>query len=439
MKQKIQKRIEQKLALLASQVLERHQPKIVAVTGSVGKTSAKDAIATVLGSKYSVRASSGNYNNELGLPLTILGEESPGRSVFGWWRLMSRARRVASGGDDYPQVLVLEMGADRPGDIANLTKIAPPDVAVVTQVSESHLEFFDSVDAIANEKSQVVRALKSDGVAVLNVDNDLSARMRQHSSGTTMTFGTSQADVQAGEANVLTDISESNIPNTNVDALKHAGLPLGTKIEVTHGGKSAQVVLPGALGKQHVYAVLAGIAVGIALDVSLDQAAGTLMSYVPPRGRMNMISGLKDSLLIDDTYNASIASTIAALETLGSMPVKGRRIAILGDMAELGAATETGHRDVGKHAAHTCDFAIFVGPKMKFAAAAAEEAGLVDEKQTHVNDSRQVENVIQPMINAGDVLLIKGSQSVRMERAVKALMSDPLRAEALLVRQGPEW
>src|SRR3990167_9119300 len=136
MKQRLQKKMQAKLADLARQVLERHQPTIVAVTGSVGKTSTKEAIACVLKNR-GARASQGNYNNELGVPLTILGEESPGKNIFGWWSVLRRGRRLAAGGVDYPSILVLEMAADRPGDLAALIAFAPPRITVVTNVSES--------------------------------------------------------------------------------------------------------------------------------------------------------------------------------------------------------------------------------------------------------------------------------------------------------------
>src|SRR3990167_3021341 len=154
---------------------------------------------------------------------------------------------------------------------------------------------------------------------------------------------------------------------------------------------------------------------------------------------MNLIPGLKRTLLIDDTYNASTVSTIAALEVLGSLKPKGRRIAVLGDMAELGVASEAGHREVGKHAAHTADFAVFVGPQMKMAAESAEVASMTDERHTEVLDSRQVEAALQSVVKPGDVVLVKGSQSMRMERVVKGLMAEPERATSLLVRQGAQW
>jgi len=438
MKQQLTQRLQTKLAGTAGDVLARHKPTVVVVTGSVGKTSSKEAIATVLRARGEVRASSGNYNNELGVPLAILGEESPGRSLLGWWGVLRRGRALARGGV-YPDMLVLEMGADRPGDLAKLVAFAKPSVAVVTDVSESHLEFFSTIDAIAEEKSTIVRALGPDGVAVLNADNHWTAGMRKLHHGRTLTYGIqNEADLHAEEVQV-TDQLPGAAASHDVELLRELGVPLGTTFKVSYGGQNVPVRLPLVLGKQQVYAALAAAAVGIALGRNLVEVGEALLGYVPPRGRMNLIPGLKRTLLIDDTYNASTVSTIAALEVLGSLKPKGRRIAVLGDMAELGRSSEAGHREVGKHAAHAADFAIFVGPKMKMAAEAAEAAGMRDEQHTEVNDSRQVEAALQPVLETGDVVLVKGSQSMRMERVVKGLMAEPERAEQLLVRQYGAW
>ena len=435
----MQQALQEKLATQAAAVLARYQPTIVAVTGSVGKTSTKEAIACVLRPGRDVRATSGNYNNELGVPLTILGEESPGRSVFGWWGVLRRARRLARGGHAYPKTLVLEMAMDRPGDLAKLVAFAKPSVAVVTDVSESHLEFFSSIEAIAEEKSTIVRALGANGVAVLNADNHWTAAMRKQHTGRTLTFGIKQAaDLHAEEIGTTDQLPPSAV-SPDLEALKSLGLPLGTTFKLAYKGQHVPVRLPRVLGNQQVYAALAAAAVAVSQGRNLVQVGEALLGYVPPRGRMNLIPGEKQTLIIDDTYNASPVSTIAALEVLGTLKPRGRRIAVLGDMAELGRASEAGHREVGKHVAHTADFAVFVGDKMALAAQAAEQAGMTDERHTEVHDSRQVEAVLESVMSQGDVVLVKGSQVARMERVVKALMAEPERSGDLLVRQYGDW
>ncbi|MDP2587857.1 MAG: UDP-N-acetylmuramoyl-tripeptide--D-alanyl-D-alanine ligase [bacterium] len=439
-KKQAQRKLEARLAVLAREVLAAHKPTVVAITGSVGKTGTKDAIASVLKAHGTVRVSEGNYNNELGLPLAIFGERSPGKKLFGWWGVMRRARALSRAGADYPKMLVLEMGMDHPGDLAGLVAIAQPTIGVVTNIGESHLEFFESVDAIAKEKSTVVSALGSTGVAILNSDDPRVRAMAALHSGKTITFGMGpEASVRAVDSTITEELSEGHPQDQMMHRLQGLGVPLGTSFTLTHAGQSAPVTLQRMLGKQQIYAALAAAAVGIAHGMSIKEIAEALSDFAAPKGRMNLIPGVKDSLLIDDSYNSAPASAFAALDVLGSLKPAGRRIAVLGDMAELGTATEPGHQEVGQHAAHTCDFAIFVGPKSKFSALAAEQAGLVDERQTHVLDSRQVEAVLQSVMRAGDVVLVKGSQIMRMERVVKALMAEPERASELLVRQSEGW
>jgi UDP-N-acetylmuramoyl-tripeptide--D-alanyl-D-alanine ligase len=441
MKKALQKNLQDKLFAVSRAVLTQYKPRIVAITGSVGKTSTKDAIATVLEAKHRVRASHGNYNNEIGVPLTILDEQSPGRSIFGWWKLLRRGHVLANSTDrEYPEVLVLEMAMDRPGDMVKLVELARPHVSVVTDVSESHLEFFPSVDAIAKEKSEVVRALDQSGVAVLNADNSWTRDMAKLHKGKTITFGLGDdADVRGIEIAPTTQLPGHAIADQELQALQKSGVPLGTAFKIAYQGQTVPVRLPRVLGRQQVYAALAAAAVGIAHGMNLVEISQALLSYIPPKGRMNLIPGIKDSMLIDDTYNASVVSTQAALDALEQISTPGRKIVALADMAELGVRTEPGHREVGQRVAQVADFAVFVGTAMKFAAEAAQEAGMSDEKHTELNDSRQVEEALQKVLQPGDILLIKGSQSQRMEHAVKALMAEPLRAPELLVRQTGLW
>lgn len=440
LKLQVQKRIQDKLANAARTVLAAHKPFVIGITGSVGKTSTKEAVATVLAAHEEVLASKGNYNNELGVPLTVLDERSPRKKLFGWWALLRRSKKLANPEAEYPKALVLEMAMDRPGDLAKLVEIAKPNLSIVTNVGETHLEFFKSIEAIAEEKATLVTELGPDGIAVLNVDNQWTRQMQKLHSGRTVTFGIdNDADVRAENVRSTSELPEGSQADATLRKLRGLNVPLGTVFELTYKGQRINVTLVGMLGVQQVYSALAAAAVGLERGMSLEEIAKALTQFIPPKGRMNLIPGIKDSLIIDDSYNAAPASTIAALDVLGSLKPSGRRVAVLGDMAELGVATESGHKQVGEHAARTCDFAVFVGPKSKFAAAAAEAAGLVDERQTHVMEARQVEGVLQKVLRAGDVVLIKGSQSIRVDRAVKALMAEPERAKELLVRQSEGW
>ncbi len=434
-RKKIRRRIETKLADLARAVLDKYQPRVIAITGSVGKSSAKEALRAVLSPHFKLRASKLNYNTEFGVPLIILGERSPGKSLFGWWRLFNRAKRLARGGaTDYPEVLVLEMGSDKPGDIEKLVKIVRPDVAIVTDVSGSHLHNFKTLKMVAQEKSVLVRALKSEGLAVLNADNELVREMRDVAPGRVLLYGfNEQAEVKGLNIKPSKSIAFTKEMDPEMDLLARDGLAFGTAFALTHKGESVTVNLPRVLGKQNAYAALAAAAVGIDWGLALDKIAQALLDFVPAPGRMNLIAGIKQTLIIDDTYNASPISALAALDALDQLSTPGRKIAILGDMAELGPDTEAGHARVGERVAKVADFVIFVGQKMKFAAGTALQSGLSDEKQTWVADAKQVEAVIQSVLQPQDVVLVKGSRNMKMEQVVKALMATPLRAPQLLV------
>ncbi|OHA09029.1 MAG: hypothetical protein A3B37_03590 [Candidatus Sungbacteria bacterium RIFCSPLOWO2_01_FULL_59_16] len=405
------------LRLLARAMLRRYRPKIVGVTGSVGKTSAKEAIFTVLQTKFRVRRSEKNYNTEIGVPLAILGIPHCGRNIFTWAfaffrvavRMLIRDRR-------YPEILVLEMGADRPGDIAYLTKLAPPDVGVITAIGEIpvHVEFFAGPKELALEKSKLIEALPPEGCAVLNFDDAAIVNIRSRTAGRVLSYG-------FGEGAAI------RVANYALD-------PHGIRFTLERGGRSAAVKLGSTFGRQQAYAAAAAAGVGIAFNMGLEEIAAALGRYESPPGRLKLIRGIKGTMILDDTYNASPAATNAALEVLRELPAE-RRIAVLGDMLELGEFTEAAHRAAGGEAARSADVFIAVGERMKFAMnaaktrvetfwfAAADEAG------------RKLQELLKP----GDVALIKGSQAIRMERVVKEVMAEPERAPELLIRQDAEW
>ena len=329
--------VEKKLAAYAKKVLARHDPFVVGVTGSVGKSSAKQAIGAVLGG-FRTRVSPRNYNTELGLPLSILGLGSPGRSAPGWLRVLWKGWRLAAFGDKtYPDTLVLEMAADRPGDIAKLTSIAPPRIGVVTGVGESHAENFGTVEAIAKEKGVLVEALPKDGIAVLNRDDDRVWEMRKRTKAKVISYGfLEEADVRA-------------LP----DSIGYACLAdgeCGTHVKFVIEGSTVPAFIPKALGWPSVYAALAAVAVGRARGLNLVEVTDRLRSYAPPPGRLRYIPGIKHTVLIDDTYNAAPKSVEAALDVLSDIPVGSaddKRFAVLGDMLELGPLSVEGHRHAG--------------------------------------------------------------------------------------------
>jgi len=424
----MRKLIQKKIGFLAKKILKKYQPKVVAVTGSVGKTSSREAIYSALSSGYpgQVGMARENYNNELGVPLAIIGAVSPGKSIIGWCQVFCKACGLLwKRKKDYPKILILEMAADRPGDIDYLVKIAPPDVAVVTAVGPSHLEFFSSLETIAREKEKLVKATPEAGLVILNRDDNIVAKMA--GSAPILRYGF----LQDGEKINPEQILASDI------RLALSSESQGIMFKLNYRGATVPCRLPKIIGKHQVYAALVAIAVGLYFKLNLIKISDGLKNFEAPPGRMRLLSGIKRSLIIDDTYNAAPASALAALQTLRELGGERRKVAILGDMLELGVQTESGHREVGQRAAGIADLLITVGDRAKFISDEARKAGMLEEKIIEYNHREEAMNDLENILRPNDLILVKGSQGTRMEKIVKDIMAEPLRAEELLVRQ--DW
>ncbi|MFH1098649.1 MAG: UDP-N-acetylmuramoyl-tripeptide--D-alanyl-D-alanine ligase [Candidatus Uhrbacteria bacterium] len=410
------------LATLARAVIRRQRPRIIGITGSVGKTSAREATAAVLRPHYRVRSATENHNNEIGLPLTIISERTPGRSAIGWFCVLARGLVLSfARSSRYPDVLVLEYAADHPGDLVYLLNIARPNIAVVTAVGPAHAEFFKSIERIAAEKQRLVAALPRDGIAVLNIDDDLVAAMSERTRARVVTYGFDEAaEVCAIEHQVRYD---------------DAGFPVGIAFKAVVGGSVVPAALLGCLGRGHTSAALVAIAVGHALGLHLVELSRALRDYVPQPGRSRIIAGIKNTTLLDDSYNASPLAVAAALEMLAGLQVRGRRIAVLGDMLELGSLTEHEHRHMGELAAASgLALLVCVGEASRHLAAGARRAGMSADAIFEFHDALSAGRFIQDRIMSGDVILVKGSRRTRMERIVRELMAEPLHADELLCR-----
>ncbi|TSC53291.1 MAG: UDP-N-acetylmuramoyl-tripeptide--D-alanyl-D-alanine ligase, partial [Parcubacteria group bacterium LiPW_39] len=339
------------LRILAQATLWRYKPLIIGVTGSVGKTSTKEAIYAVLKNKFNVRRNIKNYNNEIGAPLTILGQETGGRSLWHWLKVFLIGFFQIFYARNYPKILILEMGADRIGDISYLTSFVKPYISVVTAIGEIpvHVEFFQSVNQVAREKANLVRVLDKDGWAVLNFDDERVRSMVNRTQGQIFSYGFGEGvDLRAVGVEL------------HLEDLKEAGL----SFKVDYQGSNVPIKLFRVLGRHQVSAVLAAMAVGLILKMNLVEIAQGLKDYRPPVGRLNLIKGIKNSWIVDDTYNSSPSSSLAALEILEKM--SGRKIAALGDMLELGAFTEEAHRQIGTRAAQIADILLAVGERAIF-------------------------------------------------------------------------
>jgi UDP-N-acetylmuramoyl-tripeptide--D-alanyl-D-alanine ligase len=409
-------------------ILLRYKPKIIAITGNMGKTSTKDAIYAALSEERFVRKSEKSLNSEIGVPLTVLGCDSGWNSPIKWIRNILHGLTIIFLPTHYPKWLILEIGADRPGDIKSLTRWVKPDVSIITGIPDVpvHIEYFKSVEEVAEEKRALADALKSEGTLIINGDDARAFAMRSDFRGVSATYGF------AGNNDFVASHEEIFYEN---------GKPAGIHFRINHSGSSVPVTIRGALGRTHVYPALAAVAVGVSVGLDLIKAASGLSSYISPPGRMRILSGLRETTIIDDSYNASPVATISALDTLSSLNVNGRKIAVLGDMLELGVHSAEAHKEAGKIAAGVADCLITVGIRARAIAGAAMDAGMSEKNilQYEQNEAERAGEELEHKIQEGDVILIKGSQSMRMERTVKAIMAEPIRAKELLVRQEPEW
>ncbi len=422
------------LAILARRTIAAHKPIIIGVTGSVGKTSTRNAIVSVLRKKYRVRTGEKNYNNQIGLPLSVLGIPHCGKNMFRWGYWFAR---VLSRKQSYPEILVLEYGVDHPDDMDYLLSIAMPKIGVVTAIGDIpvHTEFFGGPEGVIAEKRKLVAALGSRDTAVLNYDDDAVRDMKIKVKGKTISYGTDpHADMR--------------IVNYSLHAVKSAmvgDLPDGITFKLEHKGSLVPFRIRGSLGITHAYAASAAACVGIALGMNLFEISQALENFVSPPGRLRLVRGNKHSLIIDDTYNAAPASMRKGLDALQDLPGK-RKIAVLGDMKELGSYSEQAHRAVGDFAARVADILFCVGPHAKFIADEARAKGPEYKGKNFeafrvevFGDSLSAARALEPILQEGDLVLVKGSQSMRMERVVEEIMAEPARAAELLARQEEYW
>jgi UDP-N-acetylmuramoyl-tripeptide--D-alanyl-D-alanine ligase len=420
----------------ARMVIHRNRPFIIAVTGSVGKTTTKDAIAAVLSGtgKTTVRKSEKSFNSEIGLPLTILGLSNAWRNPFLWlMRIMQGLFIVLSPGR-YPEVLVLEIGADHPGDIARVGKWLKPNVAVVTRLPDRpvHVEFFSSPEEVKKEKSELVKALRPDGVYIANADDPAVLALSSLTTAQMITYGFS-ADAQLKGSN----------PSVLYEERDGLRLPTGMTFILEWGERPVEVALRGTLGVQSCSAVLAACAVGAARGLTADDMIKAVENIALPPGRMRMIEGVGNTTIIDDSYNSSPVAAEAALEALRFLEAN-HKVAVLGDMLELGEYSQEEHWKIGRIAGGFVDLLVVVGERARMIAEAAKTAGLPEGKIRTFMNSEEAGHWVAQAIKPGDLILVKGSQGsganmIRMERAVKVLMAHPDQASSLLVRQEPEW
>lgn len=384
-----------KLKIISQLFLARYKPKIIGITGSVGKSSTKEAIYTVLRTEFKVRRSLGSYNNEIGVPLTIIGEESPGANIFGWIVLGFKAIGKLIYNKNYPRVLILELGVDKPDDLDYLLGFIKPKIAVITSISPVHLEAMKSEEEIYQEKSKLALKLSKKGTAILNFGDERLRRLGLSLPHQVLFYGfDSQAQLSASEIRYQ---DKGMIFNLN-----YAGSVVPAKIN--------------SLGRGQVLSALAACAVAITLKMDLLSVSKELFRIRPLKGRLKVFAGKNQTTIIDDTYNSNPASAQTALETAKIFKENGnyqRLVLVLGEMLELGKISRRAHLNLGREAAKMADLVITVGHEAKNISA-----------KLWFRDSKALSKKILSLVGPGDLILIKGSQGVRMEKVSAILLKN---------------
>jgi len=350
--------------------------RTVGVTGSSGKTSTKELIAAVLRTRFKTKATKGNLNNHIGVPLTLIGLDE---------------------GDEFG---VVEMGMNHPGEIAPLAKMAAPEIGVISSIGPAHIEFFADQAAIAAEKAELIAALPSNGLAILNSDDEWSRRIADRSNAQVIWVGAGHESTWRGD--------ELHIA---ADALS---------FRLSHGNNAVTVKLP-VINRIMVGNALLAAAVGHAAGLTLEEIAKGLESVQLPGARMQMVS-VDGMWIMNDAYNANPASMKAALVALKEFPGARRRLAVLGSMGELGQHALELHRAVGEFAgAQGIESIIAVGPHAEAYATGALAGGLAQEKILKAFDAAEATTALKSIMHEGDVVLVKGSHFMGLEGLVTAI------------------
>jgi UDP-N-acetylmuramoyl-tripeptide--D-alanyl-D-alanine ligase len=393
------------LGLLAEAVLRRYRPIVVAVTGSVGKTTTKDLTTAVLATRFDVRASEGTTNSEVGVPATVLG----GRSRHSPWAralLILDGLRLLLRRRPFPEVLVLEMAAGRPGELERMSRRIRADIVLLMHIRPVHRVYYTDFGQIVQEKSWPIRRMRASGTAVINLDQPVVREIAQLAPGRVVTFGSGpSADVRLEDVELGLDGTTARL-RVGGSFPEAGSLPLWSRLMGTH----------------QLTGVLAAVAVGLCLEVPPSEALEALSGFEPAPGHLRAHRVPGGAIVLDDTYNSSPQAAVEALEVLARLPRP--RWAVLGSIVFLGPEEESGHRAVGEAAATRCDTLVAVGPQAQLIADGAAGKGLRTENIIVARDAEAAAGIVASQSSDLGSVLVKGSGPYGLEVVVTALVPD---------------
>ncbi len=417
----------------ARAILWQHKPYIIAITGNLGKTTTKDAVVAAI-SNYYVRGNEKSLNSDIGVPLTIIGSDNPWFSMYKWLRVIIKGVFVFFA-KDYPEFLILEVGADNKGDIKEIVKWLRPEISILTQFAEVpvHVENFDNDrESLIKEKEYL--ALATSELLIYNGDDLDCQRIAKRATLSNDSLEKMSFGKGLHNALILRDVGNSYDLHSAVGSVEYDHRLYKISIENGLGHAVILSTMP---------AILTSIYISHKEDIDtvniVTDTIKRLSNMKRQPGRMSPLYGIGSSLIIDDTYNASPKAVENGLETLREIGAKYRRIVVLGDMKELGQRSEGEHYRIGRLMPGSANILITLGELSKHITRGAREAGLKDSFSIECDNREDVIRELKNIIKQGDIVYIKGSQSMRMEKIVKEILDKSHNAEEVLARQDKEW
>ena len=423
------------LWFLAKLILWRYQPMVIAVVGSTGKSSTKEAIYYALKNDFQVAKSTSNLNTEIGLPLTIIQGYDAKKNLFLWLaNIFHTLGLIILKRKNYPKIWVLEMSEDQPHLVSYLARLCRPKIGVISWIGEIpvHAEFHQSAKALQEEIQQLVSFLPQDGTAILNYDNSLSLEAREKTKAKVITYGFNNgAEVKISDYSLTMDKDFRKI---------------GMALRLEYQGSYVPIKLTGIFGQAQAYALAAGAAVGLALGLHLVAIAQSLENYKLLKARTTLLQGIKNTWIFDDSYNSNpdaLRVTLEIYHDLVSAIKKEniydlkRRVLALGDMRELGKYSDEAHQQAASQIIDKADILIAVGEKMKITIEECLKLGFPQENIFWFENSFDAGKKAKELIQAGDLFLVKGSRGIHLEQVTLAIMQEPEKAKDYLSFEEP--
>ncbi len=428
------------LKRLTKKILTKNNVQIIVITGNVGKTSARNNLVEFLSQYDTVGTNLDNYNSDIGVILSILKEKSPKKNPFSWLRIILKAWIMSiSKQKNFPSIWVLELGIDFPKDmdffVDNFLKF---DVIIFGYVGKNpvHLGNFKNRDELILEKSKILRGLKPDGLLIIDGDDSYLKKYYNNRSNV-ISYGFSDSvDLKASDFKIKLTIDNNK---ETIEKFYSKIVPKGS-FKISYKGSNIPFHVDYLLAEHQIYALLSTIAFAIHTNINLVDISKQITSIKPLKGRLRIIEGIKDSLLMEDTYNSAPKAMESAIKTLYDIKIPNiRRVAILGSMKELGKDSDKIHKNIGKLLSQNVDLFIAVGEEIKPAFQEFNKLTKSKEKSIWVPNSNSILERITDLITSNDLILIKGSESSRMEKISAKLLLNQKFSKELLPRQSKDW